>query len=621
MSVNGATTLNQSFWCQTVSTEPNTDYVFSTWLASINTNSPAVLQFSINGVNLGTTFNATNINCDWREFYQIWNSGIATSANICIVNQNSIAVGNDFALDDIYFAPLCSKSDTIHVTYTTPPTLASPSIQQLCFEDQTQVQLLNNVDVVSYLYAISHQSNPSLPLAISSNFNETIQLPFPGEYYYLCEIDYGCFKDTILDTFNITQVAPLFLGNDTLFCLGETMTIDISSGNYDSIRWNDGTTNNTFTINASGIYFCDVYAFGDDTCHTSDTIYVFVPVDSVKINVSISDLLCFQDNTGEISVAASGSVGRGYEYQLDANGFQNTNSIFTGLSSGNYTISVRDSLGCVNDTIVSINEPQLLQISNLPVKNVRCAGLTDGKIAVTANGGTRPFSFDLSGNPPSIADSIFDQLPAGIYTAKVTDNHGCEHEIGVGVTEPSPIILSTNTIDTCIFPSVNLTTSVSGGSIIPNSDYNYYWNHTIGISTLNTTPLQDTIITVFATDDSLCSSDTLTIAINLIPQMDFSVDLQDSCQPHSVIFTSQFLNNFNPSNCTWTLGNGDVNDNCNSFNYTYFDPGNYTVTYSITTDKGCSNLISKADFIEVYPNPIPNFSHSPEFRNILNPIF
>lgn len=101
MVINGAPTAGVNVWCSTVSTTANSDYIFSTYVTSVHPTSPAVLQFSINGVALGSNFTASGTTCTWTQFCQSWNSGASTSANICIVNQNTAATGNDFALDDI----------------------------------------------------------------------------------------------------------------------------------------------------------------------------------------------------------------------------------------------------------------------------------------------------------------------------------------------------------------------------------------------------------------------------------------------------------------------------------------------------------------------------------------
>jgi hypothetical protein len=115
MMVNGATTPNVSVFCTTVQVQPNTNYAFSTWLTTFS-NPPALLQFSINGNLLGSPFSGSSTLCNWNNFYSIWNSGNATTATICIVNQSTVLSGNDFGLDDISFSPLCTDKDTVVVT-------------------------------------------------------------------------------------------------------------------------------------------------------------------------------------------------------------------------------------------------------------------------------------------------------------------------------------------------------------------------------------------------------------------------------------------------------------------------------------------------------------------------
>ena len=115
MVVNGAGTPNVDVWCQNIGVSPFTDYEFSAWLASVVSGSPAQLQFSINGQLLGF-FNASAATCNWQQFSQQWNSTGNSSATICIVNQNTATGGNDFALDGLSFAEVCTAS--ADVTFT-----------------------------------------------------------------------------------------------------------------------------------------------------------------------------------------------------------------------------------------------------------------------------------------------------------------------------------------------------------------------------------------------------------------------------------------------------------------------------------------------------------------------
>ncbi|MFN4256497.1 MAG: PKD domain-containing protein [Saprospiraceae bacterium] len=126
MVVNGAGIAGVEVYCQTVSVNPNTEYIFSAWVASVIPTAPAQLQFSINGTLLGSILNAPGGTCAWVNFYQIWNSGANGSANICIVNQNTALSGNDFAIDDLAFYEICKPRDTVTVHVVKINAQASP---------------------------------------------------------------------------------------------------------------------------------------------------------------------------------------------------------------------------------------------------------------------------------------------------------------------------------------------------------------------------------------------------------------------------------------------------------------------------------------------------------------
>jgi len=75
--------------------------------------------------------------------------------------------------------------------------------------------------------------------------------------------------DTVfVDVFQL----PLFLGNDTTICNGETLTLD--AGNYSSFLWNDMSTNQILDVSISGQYIVEVTDI--NTCTNTDTINVEV---------------------------------------------------------------------------------------------------------------------------------------------------------------------------------------------------------------------------------------------------------------------------------------------------------------------------------------------------------
>jgi hypothetical protein len=107
MVVNGATTAGVKIWGETVNVLPNTNYQFTYWIQSVVAENPSQLQLWANGVPAGPIYTAILQTCQWKQFIYNWNSGSSTSVVLSLDNQNTIASGNDFALDDLNFQQVC----------------------------------------------------------------------------------------------------------------------------------------------------------------------------------------------------------------------------------------------------------------------------------------------------------------------------------------------------------------------------------------------------------------------------------------------------------------------------------------------------------------------------------
>ena len=116
MVINGAIVTNVTVWSQTIAVTPNSNYQFSYWLQSVVGYNPSKLQTFANNQAIGTTFTATTQTGIWTQYFYNWNSGSNTSVTIDIRNQNTVAGGNDFALDDIVFRAVTQVSSSVNVT-------------------------------------------------------------------------------------------------------------------------------------------------------------------------------------------------------------------------------------------------------------------------------------------------------------------------------------------------------------------------------------------------------------------------------------------------------------------------------------------------------------------------
>ncbi|MHB9143345.1 MAG: T9SS type A sorting domain-containing protein, partial [Paludibacter sp.] len=122
MIVNGSTSPGTNVWSETLPVESNVDYQFSYWVQTVVNGTdanPAQLQLFVNGLAAGPIKTAIATSGIWTQFIYNWSSGGNTTAVLSLVNQNTIAGGNDFALDDIKFQQVYYNSASVDVTVAT----------------------------------------------------------------------------------------------------------------------------------------------------------------------------------------------------------------------------------------------------------------------------------------------------------------------------------------------------------------------------------------------------------------------------------------------------------------------------------------------------------------------
>lgn len=258
MYVNGDITNNARIWCQTVPVDQNTDYQFSTWITSVYKGNPAKLAFSINGGLLGSPFTAEENTCNWDEFFEIWDSGINTSAEICIVNQNTVSNGNDFALDDITFQKVCIDKDSIEITVNPQPPINLGNDRDICPGDSVDIG-------TGYPNTNGHAWN-------TGSTNNSIKVGGSGEYQVQVIDNNGCIGyDTIV--FNEIDTPFAHLPMDTTICFFLTKSFELRSQDEARIYdWSTGETAQSILISQPGTYVVEV--INTANCSSSDTIQI-----------------------------------------------------------------------------------------------------------------------------------------------------------------------------------------------------------------------------------------------------------------------------------------------------------------------------------------------------------
>jgi PEP-CTERM motif len=106
---NGSPTNGAVVWQSvTLTVVPNTDYFFEAFVMNVCCaqpfpgNTPSILEFSASGQSLGIATTDLALAGTWQGLSETWNSGANTTVVLSLINRNTAAAGNDFAIDDIY---------------------------------------------------------------------------------------------------------------------------------------------------------------------------------------------------------------------------------------------------------------------------------------------------------------------------------------------------------------------------------------------------------------------------------------------------------------------------------------------------------------------------------------
>jgi gliding motility-associated-like protein len=282
---DGAIITDEKIWCQTVNVTPNTDYEFSAWLTSVLNKANAKLQFTINTAPIGSPFEASSNECEWNEFFQIWNSGVSTSADICITNQNTASDGNDFALDDIKFNKVCYSYDSITVTVQPEITVEINEDTTICPGDNFTIK--PNHSYPSY-YTYTWNSGETTSSIINSKI---------GEFSIVVSSPEGCFATDTMEVKRIIDPTSNLI-EDTTICFTIFNELNLFAGSANYVIWNhpNGTdTAENFKATQPGTH--QVTLYNGNNCFTTDRVEIeefcstelFIPNSFTPNNDGIND--------------------------------------------------------------------------------------------------------------------------------------------------------------------------------------------------------------------------------------------------------------------------------------------------------------------------------------------
>ncbi len=387
----------------------------------------------------------------------------------------------------------------------------------------------------------------------------------------------NCISTSSFSIDEPTPIAASIISSSNVTCFGASnglATVSVNGGTPTyNFNWMPNGGNGPTGVNlAAGNYTVEIT--DDNGCINSANVVIDQPAQPLSASATVFPTSCFGSTNGSAQINPIGGT-PGYTYVWLP--FGGTGQTATGLSTGNYTVSVTDSNNCQTNVALAISQPPqlvvllsstepscgfsngiissqvsggsapysynwtptgattpnlinatpgpyILQVTdskncvatdqttltNIPgpnanllfSTNVSCANGNNGLASIQVNQGTLPYTINWS--PSGGSNLVAQNLPAGTYTALVTDGLGCQASVSTTITEPSPVTVS---LQSSVNVSCNggnngtATVTASGGTPI----YTYSWSPILSSApTVSNLSFGSYVVTAF--DQNFCTS-------------------------------------------------------------------------------------------------------------------
>ncbi len=397
-----------------------------------------------------------------------------------------------------------------------------------------------------------------------------------GEQSYTITDSVGCTLVGYVEIIDENNFDATFSGT-SVECNGEcngTILVE-PTGGISPYRhsWNTGSISDSLTDLCPGIYIDTV--FDDNGCFMVDSFQIEEPEIFVLSIIDSSNLSCFGICEGKAVVQGSGGT-TPYSYDwYNAPGGQVSDTAIN-LCAQTYFVRGEDLNGCMSEDTISLSQPSKVTMSLDSSSDITCNGLCNGKVGLSAVGGTGSISF-LWEDTETL--SLRTDLCPGNYLVYAIDDTLCMDSISFSISQPDSLkafITDTTHIICADVCDGSAKVGQTGGT----SPFIYNWYNVIG--SLNSDQITGQCAGDYAVEviDSNGCVDTANVEINDVNLLKVSllsnhISCKGKCDGSLI---AQPIGGIKPYTFLW-------NDSSTSDSLTELCAENYFVT--VTDNKGC----------------------------------
>jgi hypothetical protein len=391
------------------------------------------------------------------SYSYLWSNGQTT------MTATGLSVGPAPLSGKMYYVTIsdangCQLRDSVYITQ--PPCNGLV----LGVNITNDIQCFGDSDASATVYAIGGQPGYTYSWIPGGYTTASATALGSGPYTVTVEDANRCIQ--FLD-FELYSPQPLnvVLTPNAVSCNGlENGTIEttVTGGTYPYyFNWSNGSNAEDLAYLESGSYAVTVT--DANGCSFTKSTSISQP-DPIDLQSFITNVLCFGDSTGSISITPSGGV-MPYSFEW-SNGSSTQNLI--NLHAGTFQLRFIDANNCRDSVILDVSSPDSLSVDSVTIL-CPIGGASVADIVIHANGGVGPYAYSVNNGSVfgTVGDSTFTVATGQSYAIRILDQNGCVADAAFNALIPATVRIDSINFNPC-YPAGTANTNVqffvSGGT-------------------------------------------------------------------------------------------------------------------------------------------------------------